>query len=412
MTILIVSLGLFVLLLAVWLLKVFSPKINFFASGLDQKFSLAEISVLWKLANIIDMEDPETIFVSPASLEKCISNLIEKSRRDGTEGSAETQNFLGKLYKFRTKLELAAENKRGLESSRALSPGQRLRLILKGSGVFASRIVNNGRELIISIPIQDGRIKIPAEQWADKEVSVYLWRKGDAGYVFDSKVLSAGVFWGQNVLYLSHSENLLRAQKRKSIRTECHIPAQLYIIKEVVTDFAQVETAPGFKCFLEDISSDGAMVRIGGKGISNIQIKLQFELENSLIMMYCLVRSVEFNAASNQSRLHLECLHIEPAMRNTILSYVYNVLPEDQKNAEMALSQLEDEDKKENQKAGGEQGKNDANSSETNKGSNGSESFSVEIPTAIDPDFTAKTASEAVVDPLSPIVDIENKSQL
>ena len=131
MTILIVSLGLFVLLLAVWLLKVFSPKINFFASGLDQKFSLAEISVLWKLANIIDMEDPETIFVSPASLEKCISNLIEKSRRDGTEGSSETQNFLGKLYKFRTKLELAAENKRGLESSRALSPGQRLRLILR-----------------------------------------------------------------------------------------------------------------------------------------------------------------------------------------------------------------------------------------------------------------------------------------
>ena len=78
----------------------------------------------------------------------------------------------------------------------------------------------------------------------------------------------------------------------------------------------------------------------------------------------------------------------------------------------MALSQLEDEDKKENQKAGGEQGKNDANSSDANKGSSGSESFSVEIPTAIDPDFTAKTASEAVVDPLSPIVDIENKSQL
>ena len=45
MTILIVAAGLLVLLLAVWLLKVFSPKINFYAAGLDQKFNLSELSL-------------------------------------------------------------------------------------------------------------------------------------------------------------------------------------------------------------------------------------------------------------------------------------------------------------------------------------------------------------------------------
>ncbi|MBR5096134.1 MAG: PilZ domain-containing protein, partial [Treponema sp.] len=252
------------MLLAVWLLKTFSTKINFFATGLDQKFTLGEISILWKLAKIVDLEEPESLFVSTAALTRCISNLIETSKREGTDTSLETQNFLAKLYKFRTKIELASENKRGLESSKALSNGQKLRLILKGSGVFASRILNNSRDLIITIPIQDGRIKIPPEDWKDKEISVYLWRKGDAGYVFDTKVLASGIFLGQNVLYLAHSNNLFRAQKRKSIRTECHIPAQLYIIKETVTEFEQVETAPGFKCFLEDISSDGALIRVGG----------------------------------------------------------------------------------------------------------------------------------------------------
>ena len=408
MTILIVSLGLLILLLAVWLLRTFSSKISFFATGLDQGFSIPEISSLWKLARVVDLEEPEAIFASTASLTKCITNLVEKSRREGTEDSAAIQNFLAKLYKFRTKIELAAENRRGLESSRALSNGQRLRLILKGSGIFAARIINNARELIITIPVQDGRIKIPPEDWADKEVSVYLWRKGDAGYVFDTKVLSSGIFWGQNVLYLAHSENLFRAQKRKSIRTECHIPAQLYIIKEQVTDFAQVETTPGFKCFLEDISSDGALVRIGGKGVNNIQIKLQFELEDTLILMYGLVRSVEYNSTNNQSRLHLECLHIEPSMRNAILTFVYNILPQEQKDAEMALSQLEDEDKKEEQES---EQKHVVELPAEEAPQDKMEGISVEIPTAIDPEFLAKATSEAkVIDPLEPIVDIENKS--
>ncbi|MBR5964947.1 MAG: PilZ domain-containing protein [Treponema sp.] len=389
MSILIVSLGLLVLLLAVWLLKTFSTKINFFATGLDQKFTLGEISILWKLAKIVDLEEPETLFVSTASLTRCITNLIETSKRDGTDSSLETQNFLAKLYKFRTKIELASENRRGLESSKALSNGQKLRLILKGSGVFASRILNNSRDLIITIPIQDGRIKIPPEDWKDKEISVYLWRKGDAGYVFDTKVLAAGIFLGQNVLYVAHSNNLFRAQKRKSIRTECHIPAQLYIIKEAVTEFAQVETAPGFKCFLEDISSDGALIRVGGKGVNNIQVKLQFEIDDTLILMYCLVRSVEYNSANNQSRLHLECLHIEPSMRNAILSFVYKVLPEDQKNAEVALSQLEDEQKADDKKAAEEAGQA-APAEEKPVTETEENSYSIEIPTAIDPEFLSK----------------------
>ncbi len=393
MSVIIVALGVLVLLLAIWLLKTFSTKINFFTAGLDQKFTLGEISILWKLAKIVDLEEPETLFVSTNALSRCISNLIESSKRDGTENQLETQNFLAKLYKFRTKIELASENKRGLESSRALSNGQKLRLILKGSGVFASRILNNSRDLIITIPIQDGRIKIPPEDWKDKQISVYLWRKGDAGYVFDTKVLAAGIFLGQNVLYVAHSNNLFRAQKRKSIRTECHIPAQLYIIKEAVTEFSQVETAPGFKCFLEDISSDGALIRVGGKGVNNIQVKLQFEIDDMLILMYCLVRSVEYNASSNQSRLHLECLHIEPAMRNAILSFVYKVLPEEQKNAEVALAQLEDEqkadDKKEaeaNPAPGGSE--NESGSDEIKPVTESLEkSYSIEIPTAIDPEF-------------------------
>lgn len=384
MTILIIGLGILVFLLGVWLVKTFSDKINFFARGVDNKFSMQELSVLWKLSKIVGLEEPESLFISSAALEKCITHLIESSRRNGTEGSEETQSFLSKLYKFRTKVDIQSDRKRGLDSSRALDNGQKLRIVLKGSGIFASKILNNAREIIIPVPVQDGKVKIKGKDWEGKEISVYLWRKGDAGYVFDTKVLHAGIFLGQNVLYLAHSDDLFRSQKRKSVRSECHIPAQLYIIRERVTDFSKVETSPGYKCLIEDISSDGALIRTGGKGINNIQIKLQFELEDNLIVMYGLVRSVEFNSTNNQSRLHIEAMHIETSMRNLILAYVYKTMPDDQKTAAEAFDQLEDEEKSEAKEAQAQlqsQAQSGANAENVTKETQNT--YSIKIPNTI-----------------------------
>lgn len=373
-SILIVVLGIVILLLLFWLYKIFSLKIEFYAMGLDSKFTLSEITLLWKLGKDTSMEEPLSLFFSVKALSNCISQIIENSKSAGTENTPQTQNFLGKLYKFRTKLELASDSKRGLDTSRSLDTNQKIRIVLKGAGVFASKIINNGSELAISIPTQDGKVKLQSNQWEGKNISVYLWRKGDAGYVFDTKVIHTGVFLGNPALFLQHSENLLRTQKRKSIRTECQIKAQLYIIKSEITDYSTVETAPGYQCLIEDISSDGALVRIGGKGIANVQMKIQFELEDTLIVMYTVVRSVEYNAANNQSRLHLECIHLAPAMRNAILTFVYKIIPEEQKNAETALTELE---KEEDEASAQQNGAKEKASSETDS--------SIESPIVIDP---------------------------
>lgn len=354
--ILIVLSGIAFLLLLAWLYKIFNHKIEFYSVGLDSKFTWSEISMLWKLGKDTNMSEPLSLFFSVKSLSNCISNIIETSKKDGTENSPQVQLFLEKLYKLRTKIELATDSKRGLDSSRTLDNNQKIRIVLKGSGLFASKIINNGSEIVVSMPLQDGKVKLQPKQWEGKNISVYLWRKGDAGYVFDTKVVHTGLFYGMPVLFLQHSKNILRVQKRKSFRTECHIEAQLYIIKSEVTDYSTVETAPGYRCLIEDISSDGALMRIGGKGVANVQMKIQFELEGTLIIMYAVVRSVEYNATNNQSRLHMECIHLEPAMRNAILTFVYKIIPEDEKNTEVALTELEkendeasqDDEKKEN----------------------------------------------------------------
>ncbi len=325
------------------LLILFQVQIQFMMTGQDKGFKFNEILLLWKLAKEAEIEEPLTLFVSVPTLNMAISKIVMESKTNGTESLASTQNFIAKLYEYRTKIDLDHENKKGLESTKYLEKGQRLRIILKGKGVFVSEILSVGYELIIKLPLQKNVRLVEPKQWVMKDVSVYLWRKGDASYVFDTRVTNAGIFQGQNVLYLAHTNQLERAQKRKSVRASCEIYAQLYFIEDEEPDFDVVEIDDGYKCLLEDISEDGAMIRIGGKGKQNIRIKLQFEIDNKLIIMFGIVRAVEFNAESNQSRLHFECLHIEKEMKNTILSFIYRDLSEEKKNELQAITEREEE---------------------------------------------------------------------
>lgn len=337
------AIAVLILLLLAKLYSLNKNRINFFVEGLDQGFTFAELTLLWKVSQNCKMDQPVSIFLSMPSLTRAISSIKSQAESEGSANSAKNQNLLSKLYTFRNKIEKEADKKRGLESSKSLSNGQKLRIILPGKGVFTSEIVNNGREMTIRIPTQKGAITVEGQEWIGKSISVYLWRKGDARYVFDTKVNGNGIFLGKPALFIEHSNNLIRTQKRNAIRAKCHIICNMYILQTQVIDYNSVETKPGYKCLLEDISENGALIRIGGKGMPNIQIRLQYQLDGHLIVMFGVVRTVEYNAEINQSRLHFECIHIDKTMRNQVLSYVYNILPEKEKEIYDAISMDEDE---------------------------------------------------------------------
>ena len=105
-------------LATVRLLIVFQDKIKFFTLGSDSGFKFSETALLWKLAKMGDIEEPQALFLSVPTLNRAISNVITDARRRGIENSDRIQNFLTKLYKFRTKLNLEHENKKGLESTK------------------------------------------------------------------------------------------------------------------------------------------------------------------------------------------------------------------------------------------------------------------------------------------------------
>jgi len=320
----------------------FKPRINFFITGLDSGFSFPEISMLWNAAELCNLEQPTSLFYSLPSLTKCMTQISNITSADNNQ---KNQLLMTKLFNYRTKIQNEADEKKGMTTTHSLDKGQPLRIILPGKGVFVSEIVGNGNFLVINVPRQKNLIPFSGEEWVDKVISVYLWRKGDARYVFDTTVTQSGLFLGKSALFLKHSSNLVRTQKRRAVRVKCQIYGMLYIIKKEKIDINAIETQNGFRCLIEDISEAGALIRIGGKGVQNVKIKLQFNIQNKLILMVGIVRTVEFNEEQNQSLLHFECTHIETSMRNEVLKFVYNMMPENEKEVMEALEQTEDDEK-------------------------------------------------------------------
>ena len=316
----------------------FKQRINFFITGLDSGFSISEILLLWQAAEICNLEQPTSLYYSLPSLTKCMTQI---SNMTNTDNSQKNQLIMTKLFDYRTKIQNEADAKKGMTTTHSLERGQTLRIILPGKGVFTSEIVGNGNFLVINVPRQKNLIPLPGEEWVGRVISVYLWRKGDARYVFDTTVTQNGLFLGKSSLFLKHSSNLVRTQKRKAVRVKCQIYGMLYIIKKDKVDVTAIENHNGFRCLIEDISEAGALIRIGGKGVQNVKIKLQFNIQNKLILMVGVVRTVEYNEAENQSLLHFECTHIDTTMKNEILKFVYNMLTESEKEVLEALEQTE-----------------------------------------------------------------------
>lgn len=340
--------GLIITLVVLILLFFFYTKIrtklNFFILGLDSSFTASDLHLLWKVSQICGLEEPTALFFSLPALTKCMNQITAQAAKDGSDRDPKMQLLITKLFNYRTKIQNKSDEKKGLDTTKSLDVGQKLRIIFPGRGVFVSEVMNNGKDLIISVPRQKDLITFSTGEWIGQVVNVYLWRKGDARYVFDSVVLDQAVYIGKPVLKLKHSANLIRTQKRKSTRAKCQIDGELFIIREKIKDYNAVETQNGYKCRIEDISESGALIRIGGQGVPNIQIKLQYTINNMLIIMFGEVRTVEYNEQLKQSLLHFECTHIEQAMKNEVLKFVFNILPDNEKEILTALTLLNEDE--------------------------------------------------------------------
>ncbi|MBR3813170.1 MAG: PilZ domain-containing protein [Spirochaetaceae bacterium] len=316
--------------------------IDFYSTGFDSGFSFSQMKLVWKLAKMAEVDEPTILFWSVPAINRAIALVVQMANNVGSINDPHTAELLNKFYAYRSKIELDPPLKTGLKNTCFIRPGQRFRIVLPSNGIFYSMVLNNDSIITVTYP-EPAKPQYRCYDWRSKKITVYFWRKNDAGYIFDTTVHGVGHYHGRPVLFLEQTSNLQRSQKRRSIRCPCSIMADLYLLTDPRTkNIKTIELEPGIKCLIEDLSEDGALIRIGGKGVEGMAVKLQFKLGDKTIVMSGAVRSVEFNQKMNQSRLHFQASGVDELTRQIVSMYVYSVIPEEQKEDFDSISLDED----------------------------------------------------------------------
>lgn len=319
------------LFLLIWLRKAGGgnfPWIQFYTKGKESGFTMKECNLLRKVAVENRLENPTSLFWSIKTLDRSIRGTVIKLRQDGTANDEESVLFLNKLYDFRARVELnLPKYKLGIKSSRKIVTHQRLKVTVPGVGTYGCQVVENLRRyLAISYP--EGPTLPAGFSWSGQILSVYFWRGDDAGYMFESKVLEDFSDQKYSILHIAHSDNLIRSQKRSSVRAVVNRGGSLFLLKNINEATESLERRPGLRCRILDVSTGGAAILIGGRARVGTAVKIQMRLPESTIVMCGVLKGVSYNQKKNQSVLHLQAVPLSPTMLNTVHAYVYNIFGE------------------------------------------------------------------------------------
>ncbi len=300
-------------------------RVEFYSKGMDAGFSLQEINLLWSASQRAELPNPPSIYGSVEELDKAINQIAGGKKFSERKGIEPETVILKKLFDYRKKVEMGKPKYRsGLKSTRDIAIGQRLTIRADGVGVYSSKVVENEQSyLTISIPVGD---PLPGGfSWRQVKLNNYFWRKGDAGYFFQTRVIDK--FYDRHNLHfrIYHSDNILRSQKRRSVRASARISARLYPLKSLEDANQWMESSPGLSCLIVDLSEDGAALKIRGRGKKNQPFKLQFKIRDEIVVLPGVVKRVQYKPKPDESTLHVEFLPPGENTKMILLSYVFDI---------------------------------------------------------------------------------------
>jgi hypothetical protein len=312
------------------------PWLQFYVKGKESGFRFRELNLLRHVAVDNNLRDPTSLFWSEKTLDRCIRGTIIRFRSKNKEHEESSVQFLNKMFDFRKRVEFNLPKYRlGITSSRSITAQQPLKITFPGSSVYYSKVVENMRKyLAISLP--KGKPLPPGFSWKGHKINVYFWRPEDAGYQFDTRVLVDAQEQNYPILHIAHSDDLVRAQKRGSIRAALNNNGHLFPLGSIDHAHEEWDTTGGYRCRFVDISEDGAAVMVGGRAKPGIPVKLQTEILEKPVVMSGVVKGVTYKQSKNVSVLHIQAVPPSPQMKNLILTYVYGIFKDGSKQAATA----------------------------------------------------------------------------
>jgi c-di-GMP-binding flagellar brake protein YcgR len=304
------------------------PWVQFYAKGKESGFGLHEIHLLRKIAVETKLENPTSLFWSIKQLDRSIKEIIVKLRARDLVDDEDSNRLLGKMFELRKRVEFDLPKYRlGLKSTREIQPRQRVKITLPGLGPFLAMVIEN-RQKYFALSYPQGPKTPEGFTWKGQQVGMHFWRAEDAGYFVKTRVQDD--FLGQKypIIHVAHTDEVVRAQKRQSIRIKLNHPGYVFPLKSIQGANEIEENSAGLRCRLKDLSEDGAALMVGGRTKAGLPIKVQFDLASNRVVMCGVVKGVNFDNAKNVSLLHLQAVSPSARTRNHILTYVYNLFGE------------------------------------------------------------------------------------
>ncbi len=305
------------------------PWVQFYVRGKESGFKFRELNLLRRVAVENRLKNPTSLFWSERTLDRCIRGTIIRFRAEDKETDEKAVEFLSKLFDFRKRVEFNLPKYRlGIQSSRSISAQQPLKITFPGGSIYYAKVVENMRKYI-AISYPRGKPLPFGVSWRGQKINVYFWRMEDAGYYFESKVIGDYMDRKFPILHITHSDQLVRTQKRNSIRAKLDTTGMLFPLRSIKEANEDVSRSGGYRCKMVDISEDGAAAIVGGRAKPGLPVKIQTEIHNTPIVMCGTIKGVTYKESKNVSILHIQANTPSAPIKNTILTYVYDIFADD-----------------------------------------------------------------------------------
>lgn len=302
------------------------PWLQFYIRGKEASFRIGEINNLQRLVIKTKLRDPLAVYWSQKAVLSCVKYVDKQYHQDEVLEDAHEARFMRKLYDLLNHVTRSSqEKKRGLQNTRELDANMPIDMFHKNKQYKSQIIEVQNRYIAVAHPralkAAEGVAFVAGEQ-----VSIQLWRRGDSGYNFSSRLLNVHDE-SVGILYIQHTRKINRAQARSLMRKEINKSGLLFLLSDVkgALDSDDERDESGLRCQILDLSEGGVSVLIGGKVSDQLGFKVKIRVGAVSVVMVARLIHSDYHSDKDVSLLRLKAMNKSMVMRNRISAVVYGI---------------------------------------------------------------------------------------
>ncbi len=291
--------------------------------------SRMHIEALEDLVAATRIGQPMLLFTSQSLLDETLRKGIYSITANQELAEEERQARLARLLQIKQLVEKNSRRESGAASTATLRPGQDLGVTFPDGSGIQTRVTHNLRRML-ACEIPEG---FDRNKWRKgTPVRAMLWRHGDSGYAFQTKILAFDNIGGRPVFLLQHTKTMRRSQRRANRRRDIGRNCFFYPVTILETGHgrlarreAVVQQSFRHLGVLQDVSAGGCAIVTQGPLARGKLLRVDFELgAHHRIVAYGKVQRVGGGGDGRRNTMHIMFTRVSSRHMNEILAYVYD----------------------------------------------------------------------------------------